>query len=251
MAQYQHLSKAPIREALIDIRVQLPSEMDITQLQSLHDGIKEQYPNKAEKRLWENKFEIKEGKPQPLVTSETLSGYSFSTSTQDGAQVVQFRVDGFTFSRLRPYTNWEAFSSEAKRLWEIYAEFLKDTPPNITRVATRYVNFLDLPLPISDPEQFITGLPKAPSQRPLLSQSFLNRIQVFDPSQGITAIVTKALIQPSSPSVATVLLDIDVFKAAIFEQNYVEAWNTIEAVKKLGNEIFFEAITDKTVETYK
>lgn len=249
MAKDQHLPKSPIREALIDIRVQLPSEIDITRLLSLHNKIKEQYPTKSERRLWENTIEIKEGKPQPPVTTEMLSGYSFSTG--DGTQVVQFRIDGFTFSRLKPYTSWKTFSAEAKKLWGIYIESLKDTPPSITRVATRYVNFLDFPLPISDLEQFITGLPKGPPQKSLLLKSFLNRIEVSDPSQGITAIITEALVQPTTPSVATVLLDIDAFKAAKFEHNYDEAWNTVAATKKLVNEVFFQKITEKTVEVFR
>ena len=38
--EFPHLERAPITEALIDIRVDLPSTVDLDTLQSFHDDIR-------------------------------------------------------------------------------------------------------------------------------------------------------------------------------------------------------------------
>jgi uncharacterized protein (TIGR04255 family) len=43
-------------------------------------------------------------------------GYAFTS--QAGVEIVQVRIDGFTFSRLHPYTSWDSFSAEARQLWD-------------------------------------------------------------------------------------------------------------------------------------
>ena len=43
-----------------------------------------------------------------------VDGYVFTSA--DGKQVVQYRLDGFTFSRLRPYTRWEEVFAEAQKV---------------------------------------------------------------------------------------------------------------------------------------
>ncbi len=46
--------------------------------------------------------------------------YQGFSKTPDRLNVAQFRRDGFTFNRLRPYTKWEEIRPEALRLWQLY-----------------------------------------------------------------------------------------------------------------------------------
>ncbi len=53
MAEYQVLRRAPISEALIDIRVKLSSKIDVKQIDSIYESIKPDYPEKQEQRIYQ------------------------------------------------------------------------------------------------------------------------------------------------------------------------------------------------------
>ena len=50
MSEWEHLPKAPITEALIDIRVQLPQGTDIQSLSPFRDEVRGDYPTCRERR---------------------------------------------------------------------------------------------------------------------------------------------------------------------------------------------------------
>src|SRR5438034_2600089 len=143
---------APITEALIDIRVQIPEQVSPPRLELLHKQIQNEYPNKKARRGWAQKFEFKVPEGSMAADSKDLGvdGYLFSSA--DEKQVVQYRLDGFTFSRLRPYLQWNQILEEAKRLWVIYAEAVK--PILLTRLALRYINSIEIPSRNFDLEEY-------------------------------------------------------------------------------------------------
>jgi uncharacterized protein (TIGR04255 family) len=59
LERYPKLSKAPIREALIDLRVKLPSDCDVKRIYSLYEKVNEKYPEKQEQRQSQLHFELK------------------------------------------------------------------------------------------------------------------------------------------------------------------------------------------------
>ena len=65
--------------------------------------------------------------------------------SHDGLSIAQFRIDGFTYNRLRPYPSWEDILPEAIRLWRIYVATV--VPEGIARAAVRYVTALNCRLP--------------------------------------------------------------------------------------------------------
>ena len=65
--------------------------------------------------------------------------------TEREREMIQLRVDGFTFNRLKPYTSWEKIFPRAYRFWKKYLDCVE--PVGVTRLATRYINALDVPIP--------------------------------------------------------------------------------------------------------
>ncbi len=63
--------------------------------------------------------------------------------SEDEVKLVQFRLDGFTFNRSKPYTSWEQVFPEAFGLWKEYVSLA--APEFVNRIAVRYINRLDLP----------------------------------------------------------------------------------------------------------
>ena len=246
MEEYPILGKAPITEALIDIRVKLPSKFDVKHIDAIHELIKDQYPERLEQKISQVLIEQKEG--QIRTADFKVNGYRYISS--DKKQIVQTRLDGFTFSRLHPYVKWEELRQEAYRLWLFYKDIT--TPESIVRVALRYINNLSIPLPIEDFGDYLTAPPIVPEGISQLVNSFLMRINVHEPSLDAYAIITQAL-EPIPPEIkrAPIILDIDVFKLKQegIEEN--DAWEIIEQLRHFKNAIFFRSVTNKLKEMYK
>jgi uncharacterized protein (TIGR04255 family) len=242
LTKYPVLRNAPIIEAIIDIRVKISSDFDVTRIDGIYRKISSEYPERQQLRLIESRFD--EG--SVTVSAPKLRGYRYSSS--DKKQILQARIDGFTFSRLKPYIMWENIRDEARKLWKLYRDIT--SPEAITRVAVRYINNLNIPMPIKDFGEYLTAPPIVPEPLPQGITSFLNRVVIHEPSLDAHAIITQALEQVAG-DVAPVILDIDVFilRPEGIEEN--KAWETLEKLRDFKNEIFFSSITDKLKEMFR
>lgn len=240
MVAPRHLEKAPITEALVDIRVKPCPDADLSTLESTYALFAKEYPEKRERLRAESKFDIKTRK---FETASHVDGYLCTSS--DKKQVIQVRLDGFTFSRLKPYVTWEDFHKEVDRLWQLYVR--QASPELVTRVALRYINRLEIPLPMGDFSDYLTAPPTIPQNLPQGLVSFLTRNVIREPSWNFTAIISQSLEPVGASSLVPVLLDIDVSKEVQYSVNAKEIWETIDQMREFKNKIFFESITEKTV----
>ena len=249
MVETTRFPNAPITEALLDIRVTLPAETDLAKLATFHDAIKQQYPSKQERLAWRGHVEIKTS-PVPEVSQSATGGpdgYLFTSV--DGRQVVQARLDGFTFSRLKPYDKWESLRDEAKELWQHYVKIA--SPETVTRVALRYINRIELPLPMRDFKDYILTTPEIAPELPQGLDSFFMRLVIPDPKAQAVAIVTETM-EPidESRNRLPLIFDIDVFRMAAFSVQDKTLWETFEHLHNLKNDIFFKSITPKARELF-
>lgn len=233
----------PIREALIDIRVALPTRVTLSVLESVHDQVKDRYPGK--KRSFHLEGQLSGGDLVGATAKQTPMGFSFISD--DGKQVFQARRDGFTFSRLRPYANWIELRTESRRLWEIYRSVA--TPHEISRVAVRYINQVDIPLNSDYKDYFRTSPEVSPDLQQALSGFFM-QLQFPQADFGGTLILNQTTVPPLSPDTHSVVLDLDVFKEPAGMQSDDEVWALLEALRNRKNEFFEGCITDKTRELF-
>ena len=242
MALQKHLKNAPIIEALIDIQVKLPLSIDVTHLKSISTSISQQYPSEMERM--KGGFTFRLGRTaEASATDVSLYGYTYSSD--DKKQILQVRLDGFTFSRLKPYEKWEHLRDEAYRLWQLYVELAK--PEAITRIALRYINRLEIPPSLKDLKEYITAPPLISPALPNALSSFLTRVVVPVPSVNAVAITTQALEPVITGQDIPVILDIDVFMEGDFKVNE-DIWRNIDTLRDLKNKIFFESITETMAE---
>lgn len=247
MSDLIRFPRAPITEALLDIRVKLPAHIDLTRLATFHDAVKDRYPSKQERVSWQGGFQIKPGAgPEMLPSSGGPDGYLF-TST-DGRQIVQTRLDGFTFNRLKPYDKWEALRDEARELWQQYVRIAQ--PETVTRLALRYINRIEIPLPMKDFKEYILTTPEITPELPQGLESFFMRLVIPDPKTQAVAVVTE-MMEPiaASSKALPLILDIDVFREAAFDVND-RIWETFESLRSLKNDIFFKSVTPKAKELF-
>lgn len=246
MARQRHLPRAPIREAVIDLRV--PHKSGLARLSEIAKGCKGDYPNQVEIRARTLGIELK-GPDDWKASSVDQGSRGYRLASADGKNVAQLRVDGFAFSRLAEYETWERMSAEARRLWSLYCERSELDP--ITRFAVRYVNVMEFPLPVGDLKEYLVSPPEVPERLPQGISSYLMRVVLHDADSGAQAIVTQAMEALSSDKVP-VILDIDVFaerQISAFAQD--DLWRELEKLRVLKNRIFFESITEKTASLFE
>lgn len=249
MVEPTRFPNAPITEALLDIRVKLPLQTDLAKLAAFHDTIKQRYPAKQERVSWRGHIEIK-ASPVAQVSQSAAGGpdgYLFTSV--DGRQVVQARLDGFTFSRLKPYDKWEALRDEARELWQHYVRIA--SPETVTRVALRYINRIEIPLPMRDFKDYILTTPEIAPDLPQGLDSFFMRLVIPDPKAQAVAIVTET-VEPvdESSNRLPLIFDIDVFRMAAFNVQDKTLWETLDQLHDLKNDIFFKSITLKAKELF-
>src|SRR5688572_22917321 len=196
MKQSLHLSKAPIIEAVIDVRAQTPSELSIHLLSELGAEFGLQY--EAIKPINVVEFEFKTAPGQSPQTSHMDHGISgFRYESEDRKQICQCRRDGFTFSRLSPYSNWNEVFAEASRLYRIYCKAAE--PEEVARIGVRYINRIELPIgEVSEVRKYLTAAPILPSDADCILTGFLSRFQVQVPNSQIAGNISQTLERRSS-----------------------------------------------------
>lgn len=248
MAKQRHLKNAPITEAIIDFRTKLPPTFDIKKLLLLKEDLSDKFPKFEEYRFIKSGFEIKEGKPVSALP-EDHGIHGCFLRPEDEKKVVQFRIDGFTYSQLKPYTHWKEFVSEAKELWKLYAD--KAQPEFVTRIAVRYINHMDLPLPITDFSKYLTAPPNVPKELPGSLGRFLSKVVIYNSETDISANITQALEKSVTPNYVTIILDVDAYKFGEFDSNNDDIWPIFEELHDIKNQIFFNSITEETARLFE
>jgi len=237
---------APITEALIEIRAQLPAGLTMSDLEDLHSKVKSGYPDKRTRKWIEGKFEFANAQAPFKSSAVQEDGYLFGSV--DGKQVAQFRLDGFTFNRLRPYSRWQDFSQEARRLWEIYRDAVK--PVLVTQIGVRYINSIEIPGKTFDYDDYFTAVPKIPPPLPQLIQNFFSRVVIPFPDLGAVATVIQTPSGKQDPVHTDILLDIDVVSDSNLGPDDRRIWEVFGNLRNIKNEVFFSHIKDKTKELF-
>jgi uncharacterized protein (TIGR04255 family) len=249
MADVRHLNKAPITEAIIDFRVKLPSGFKVESFLELKNTIGGRFPKVEERKLFSSQFGIKKGEPQPPSSKyHGVHGYFFRPEADK--KVAQFRIDGFTFSRLKPYTYWEELIGEAKELWGMYGGIAQ--PEAVTRLAVRYINHINIPLPIDDLSVYFTASPIIPDNIQGVISGFLSKVVVYDQEMDVATNIVQALEKSTKPDRhITVVLDIDSYKTGDFNVSNGEMWDIFANLHNIKNQVFFNSITEETARLFE
>ena len=235
-----HYSKAPLTEAVLDIRVELPSEITLQKLRDIQVGEEENYPRREDSIIVVGQVSM--GAQVGASAKQTPNGYRFVS--QDNRQIFQARTDGFTFNRLAPYETWESFRDEARRLWEIYRPIAN--PKNISRLALRYINRLDLPLPLKDFKDYLRTFPEISSDMSQGLSGYFMQLQLPQPDLEAMLHLNQTLIPPPTPNFVSVVLDLDLFCKDNVPSEDQEIWKRFEILRTRKNEVFEACITNKT-----
>lgn len=230
-------TRPPIVEAVLDIQAELPAGISLADLERCQRKIKKAYP--TQKAVQHFSGEVTLGASVTTTTSSEFSGHVFSSF--DGKQLFQAKRTGFTYNRLAPYPGWAAFIREAQRLWEEYRRVVR--PIRVTRLALRYINRFDIPLPTVKLEDYFRTYLEVARDLPQELAGFFFQLQLSLPEAKATVIITKTVVKPVSPSTTSVLFDLDLYRTDEIPPS-LDIWPLFEDLRLCKNRVFEACITD-------
>ena len=236
----QNYTFAPIIEAVIDLRVLPKKDLNFGLLdEAVRKEFLKEYSHVV--KQFQNEFLLQSGEfPQvnPIISNEGLR-----FTSDNNKEILQIREEGFIFSKLAPYENWERFRDRAKHLWTIYQK--TTSPQSVIRVAVRFINrfdFLGENIKIPDYLNIFPHIPEKSVMRGFSMQAILDQSDIDS-----TLIITQAQIPAVSPNTVSILLDFDLFneKPRASDDDF---WGLLEVLRSRKNHFFEISITDKTRE---
>ena len=247
MQQYPVYPNAPIVESVLDIQVEQSENVTLEQIGTFHDSIKDRFPEVKKTAKSQAQIIISEKGPSIDSPSVNIMGFRYSSIIEK--KIVQARLDGFSFNKLKPYESWEIFSSEAHQLWDLYTKIAQ--PIKIKRIALRYINKIEIPLPINDFKEYILTIPEIAPTLPQGLANFLMMLVIPNPEIGATAVINEVMEQVTVQQTLPIIFDIDVFKIVNYNINYDELWKEFDQLRIFKNDIFISSMTDKAKELFK
>ncbi len=240
---------APITEVVLEIRVERAKKIDSDILLDFYNHIKDRFPNKQEIRQWESKVEFKAGEaPQLSSRSPNLEGYLLKTT--NGDKIIQARPAGLSFNKLKPYDNWESFRDEGRFLWEEYKKIIK--PDKVIRLGLRYVNSINIPLPLRRFQDYFKTFPDIAKGMPQGISNYFMRLEIPNPDISAHSIVIQAF-KPikENAKMLPLIFDIDVFRLIALNVDDQKIWDIMEDLRHFKNSIFMNSLTKRTKELFR
>jgi uncharacterized protein (TIGR04255 family) len=238
----------PIVEAVLDIECDLPPNYQLSDLEEpSRNAFRDHYPTYRTQFIQEYLIEAKSD--APVATRKGLQAFQF---LQDGEkQLVQVRVQGYSFNRLTPYSSLDDYLPEIERTWRLYIVLAK--PVQVRLIRLRYINRILLPLEEGRVElnDYFKVAPKLPDEDKLTLTGFLNQHAAVENATGnqINLVLTT---QPLEGNRRPVIFDNAVIAPKSGEP---EDWPWISSqilvLRDLKNRIFKRALTDKCLDLFQ
>ena len=244
---FPHLDRAPIVEAVIEIRTRAQSPWEESGVTQRLKAALPEYPTVHSMNAVQGEIVFgAQTSPQGAVHELGWNGLRFQSA--DELHVVQFNRDSFVFSRLRPYETWEQLEKEAKRLWQLHVQVAN--PSEVQRLGVRFINRIQMPTQETRFEEYIDPHPKTPHDLDLPFLDFLYRETLVMPGHNYGINLTRTLQFPQNRAMEgiAIILDIDVFTLQPFPVDDADLERRLTEMRWLKNKSFFGTITSKALE---
>ena len=241
MPTERHYPNAPITEAVLDLRVIGRADLKIDDLSKVATGDEISYPTAEPLKAVTGSLMLG---PETSATQAVTKQIGFVFRRNDSRYIYQARNDGFTISELPKYSSWKEFRAEAHHRWTRYRDIAQ--PNGIRRAALRYVNRIDVPAPLTNIEDYLRTYPSIAAALPQMTDGYFMQLGIPFEKIGARALITETIIPPAREGFVSIVLDIDTFREYPAPTSEEEAWQLLEQLRDLKNEIFEACITDKS-----
>lgn len=244
------LRNAPIVEAVLDVDCNFRSDFNLAGMEeAARERFRDQYPKVRKQFLQELKVE---GDAEALsALSARRAVQALQLLQEDEKQLIQVRVQGFSFNRLAPYSTLDDYLPEIERTWRLYVEL---TAPMETRVVRlRYINRMLLPMEAGDVvlEDYLKISPRVADARTLKLTGFLIQQSAVEigTEHEINLVLTAQ--RPENEKLP-VILDITVANPLRGEpENWPAVRQAIDSLRRLKNRLFRRTLKDKCLKLFQ
>lgn len=235
---------APIVEAVFDVKVSNTIIVNPSIFEQFAKTELKEFPISNKRQNVNVRIDNSRGTGHIGKTTNLL-GYIFSNI--QGNRKVQFRLDGYSFNMLRPYSNWDDFSDTAFKHLQKYITLAK--PLAITRIGLRYINRIDLPFENQEFENYIKYLPPVPAGLPKKFEKYFLQMQIPVDDDLSKAVISQTFEQEKNGRIPFII-DIDVFQDDRIKANdsLTEKFNSL---RNLKNRIFEDLVTEDCKHFFK
>ncbi|NUQ60911.1 MAG: TIGR04255 family protein [Pirellulales bacterium] len=241
---FEHLPNAPIVEAVIHWRARAEKKLEPDALQEQLKAKLPDYPNVQRQQ------EVGVGAefgPEGASVQQRHSWHGFRFESDDKLQVAQYTRNGFVFSRLKPYQDWEKFQAEAQRLWCIYRELAE--PSEIQRLGVRFINLISVEP--NDVASVLALPPSSPESIKLPVKAFLYQTKFSIPDHPYELNVVQTIQPPAPPERESfgLILDLDVGTTRAIQ--FDEMDSRLLQMQWIKNKAFFSLLTRAALERFR
>ena len=241
-----HLAKAPIVEAVFDIRAEGAGAFSNPNYGLIAETEKGQYPNQVAQIDFEVVAEFASAGTSAARQQSRQIGFLLRSA--DGRQLVQVGERGLSLNRLAPYTSWGSLRPEVLRLWQLYRDSFPQS--TCTRVAIRTINYIQLN-DDSGYKDVLTVPPTMPSHFGLRPQSFSIRHEMVDDKSGLRIILHQASAATAPTQNRAILLDIDVFQDPPIGTRPDDVAMVFDRIHDVKNRIFQGSVVENWLVRYQ
>jgi uncharacterized protein (TIGR04255 family) len=248
---FEHLTRAPIIEAVIEIRARAEGEWNESRVRDVLGDDVPDFPSLQAISRGSLQFQLgigeQPGSSEPAVQPAVEHGWiGIRARSENGLQIATFTRDAFSFSRLRPYTDWDRFKSEMMRVWAIHKRLAEVS--EVHRVGVRFINRLDVPRAGLRYSDYFQGLPEVPAS--LVPGGFLYRETLQEPDQPRFVNLVRTVQPADTPQSDDValLLDIDAFISEPCPPHTHILEERLTDLQRLKNRVFFAVMTETALE---
>ena len=244
---FENLPRAPIVEAVIHWRARAGTQVE---RQDLQNRLRQRLPEYPKIQMQhEVEMQLRRDAGGSTSQSHRVNWQGFRCESEDGRYIAQFKRDGFVFSRLKPYENWDAFETEALRLWRIHCELAE--PSQVERLGVRFINRV-VPVSPDDLSNVVVAPPEIPRVLDLPSVDFLHQARLGIPNSDYQLNVVEAL-QPPNPESNSygLLLDLDVSTSHAFELTDASMPTRLAEMRWIKNKAFFTLLAPTAIQQFR
>lgn len=248
---FERLPRAPIVEAVIDIRAHAPHPLEEKPLRAQLEKALSDYRFLDAQRTVRYTFQHHPEEETPFKQSaDDLGWKGLRFQSQNEKHIVQFNRDGFVFSRLAPYESWEQMYEEAMRLWREYVAVAQ--PVEIQRIGLRYINRIQPGVQEPELEDYLSSPPAPPKGLDLPFRGFMHQNNHIVPGHPYMLNIIKT-VQPSETLGVGpgLILDIDAFTTQNFELDNEMLHRRLLEMRWLKNKAFSGSLTDKAMALFQ
>lgn len=246
--KFPHLARAPIVEAVVQWLARAgkplsPEELRAQLVERLPD-----YPDIQAQRALSLEAQFQAGGLSRHVQQDTWLG--FRCISADKLHIAQFTRDGVVFSRLKPYGDWQAFSSEAMRIWKLFVELAQ--PTEVQRLGVRFINSIAA-MGITDLRKYLARPPASLESLGLPVTTFLWQSRHAVPGQPFELNLVQT-IQPTMTPQADglgLILDIDAFTTQAFPPRDEIVAEYLAKLRWLKDKAFFSLLKKSAVKLFQ